>query len=292
MYIKTIKRAGTTYYYLEHSIREGNRFYKKRKYLGKKLPSNLAKLKEQLIEDLYNEKWYKEFDKIKMCYRKTLAKTPQSVRENNLEAFMVRFTYDTQRIEGSKLSYPDTVKLLIDKKTPENAGLYDIKEAERHREVFYAILKEKNDLSLDTVVNWHRNLFSETKGDLAGKIRKYPVLINRTDFVPPKAERLDDLLEDFFSWYHRVEDEMHPVRLAALVHLKFVTIHPFGDGNGRVSRLMMNFVLNRFGYPMIDVKYTDRFGYYTALKRSNTVDSERIFVEWFFRKYLEANKIT
>ena len=71
--------------------------------------------------------------------------------------------------------------------------------------------------------------------------------------------------------------------MAALVHLRFVTIHPFGDGNGRVSRLMMNFVLNRNHYPMLNIEYKNRNSYYRALERSQTLQDDHIFASWFFR---------
>jgi Fic family protein len=78
---------------------------------------------------------------------------------------------------------------------------------------------------------------------------------------------------------------MNPVELAALAHLKFVTIHPFADGNGRVSRLMMNFILHRHGYPMFNIDHRRRNSYYRALERSQLVKDERVFTAWFFRWY-------
>ena len=86
------------------------------------------------------------------------------------------------------------------------------------------------------------------------------------------------------------KNDIHPVELAALVHLKFVTIHPFGDGNGRISRLMMNFVLNYNKYPMLDIPYEGRNSYYNALERSQTKNSDDIFIQWFIRNYIKENK--
>lgn len=83
---------------------------------------------------------------------------------------------------------------------------------------------------------------------------------------------------------------MNPVELAARAHIKFETVHPFGDGNGRIGRLVMNFILHKKDYPMLDIKYAGRRGYYTALERSNVKEDEDIFVQWFFRKYLKENK--
>jgi len=69
-----------------------------------------------------------------------------------------------------------------------------------------------------------------------------------------------------------------------------VTIHPFGDGNGRISRLIMNFILNRKKYPMLDIPYQGRNSYYNALERSQIKKVDRIFVQWLVKKYIKENK--
>ncbi|MDP1729129.1 MAG: Fic family protein, partial [archaeon] len=124
----------------------------------------------------------------------------------------------------------------------------------------------------------------------AGKIREHGVQISLSKFIPPTPVELQTLLKEFFDWYNQNKNKISPVELAALVHLKFVTIHPFSDGNGRISRLMMNFVLNKFGFPMLDIPYTKRSGYYNSLERSQVKNDEHIFVQWFFKKFIESNK--
>lgn len=98
------------------------------------------------------------------------------------------------------------------------------------------------------------------------------------------------MLRDFFKWYQKNKKNLHPVELAGLVHLKFVPIHPFGDGNGRISRLMMNFVLYKNGFPMLNISYKNRNSYYTALERSQIKKNEFIFLNWFLKRYIKENK--
>ena len=74
-----------------------------------------------------------------------------------------------------------------------------------------------------------------------------------------------------------------------MVHLKFVTIRPFGGGNGRISRLTMNHVLNRFDYPLLDIKYKDRRPYYAALERSQVRNDDLPFLQWFMRRYFKTH---
>ena len=77
--------------------------------------------------------------------------------------------------------------------------------------------------------------------------------------------------------------------LAALVHQKFVTIHPFRDGNGRISRLMMNFVLKKHGYPLINLDSGKRNPYFKALEKSQVNKKENRFVKWIMDNYLKKN---
>ena len=103
----------------------------------------------------------------------------------------------------------------------------------------------QKDISLQLLLEWHRILLKETKADIAGKIRKHQVAISGSKFMPPFPAEVYPLLREFFSRYEKNKSKLHPVELAALVHLKFVTIHPFSDGNGRISRIIMNFVLHK-----------------------------------------------
>jgi len=288
--IRRRKAGKSTYYYLEQSVRIGGTIRKKRKYLGKNLPKNINKLKEEFIEETYAEEWYPLFDKIKKGYLVELKRMPKEARAKTIEAFMVEFTYDTQRIEGSKLSFRDTDQILLEQTAPKGAQLKDIKEAEAHKAVFYEMLDYKGDISLDIVLKWHRELFQETKEAFAGKIRDFDVRVTSSRFVPPRYVYMESMLGNFFAWYDSNKEKLQPVELAALVHLKFVTIHPFGDGNGRISRLLMNFILNRNGYPMLNIHYANRRGYYTSLERSQLKDNQNIFLRWFFRKYIKDNK--
>jgi Fic family protein len=284
---KTVEE--NSYFYLEHSFRKDGKVEKKELYLGKEIPKDIEKIKKEFISEIYNETWLNQLDKIKENYSREQKKTPDSAKEKEIENFMIKFTYNTQRIEGSKLTLRDTANLLEKGETPKKL-LRDIKEAEAHKKVFYEMLKYSKDLNLQIVLQWNKTLLSETKPDIAGKIRNHGVAISGSKFIPPLAIELDILLKEFFDWYSKNKGKLHPVALSALVHLKFVTIHPFSDGNGRISRLMINFILNKNGFPMLDIPYVNRNGYYTALERSQVKKDEKIFLQWFFKRYLKEYK--
>lgn len=280
-----------TYFYLEHSFREDGKVHKKEKYLGKELPANLENAKKQFFYDVASEKWFKKLDNIKLNYIAEEKLTPPSAKQKARDTFAVKFTYNTNRIEGSTLTLKETADLLDRGITPTHKPLEDIKETEAHKRVFIECMGYKKDLTQQIVLFWHKILFEGTKPDIAGKIRIHQVAISGSKYLPPLPIELESRLRDFFSWYHKSKDKLHSVELAALVHLKFVTIHPFSDGNGRLSRLLMNFVLHCKGYPLLDIPYINRSGYYTALERSQIKIDERIFVLWFFNRYIKENKI-
>ncbi|MGI0023919.1 MAG: Fic family protein [Nitrososphaera sp.] len=283
------KRIGKhAYYYLEHSTRAHGRVQKREIYLGRKLPQNIGKIKGQLVAEIFREKWHPLLKRIRDNYVKENRSAPPSSKEKEIENFAIRFTYDSQKIEGSTLTLRETANLFERGIAPRDRPLGDVREAEAHKKLFYDMLGYKKSLSLNVTLEWQRKLFYESKPDIAGKIRKSRIGISGSKFVPPLPVEVYPLLRDFFRWYNRSKDRLHPVELAALVHLKFVTIHPFADGNGRVSRLMMNFVLNRKGYPMLNIPYEGRNSYYRALERAQVSKRNDAFVLWLVKKYVKS----
>ena len=274
------RRGGRTYYYMRYGR-------KNEVYLGKTLP----KKAKEMLEDAYRKEWYGKLEEIREGYAKEMRSKPRSLIEKEMEQFCIIFTYNTQRIEGSTLTLRDTAMLLEEGRTPTNKPVADVREAEAHRDLFFEMLRLKSDLTLSVVCEWHKRLFVGTKPDIGGKIRKSEVQIAGSKYKPPRAEALGYLLTSFFKWYGgKQSKKLNPVERAALVHLKFVSIHPFGDGNGRISRIMMNHTLSKSEYPMLNIDYKDRRSYYNALERSQNKADDMIFVQWFMQRYLKTHK--
>lgn len=287
--VKT-KVVGTKkYYYLQHTVRAAGRVESREKYLGTRLPKDLEAVRGAFVAEIYKERWYPKLDEIKKKSSLALKKTPKSALEKQAKTFSVKFTYDTNRIEGSKLTYRETADLLERGLTPRSKPADDVKEAEAHEKLFYEALAYGKDLSLQVTLYWHKKLLESTKPDVAGKIRRHQVAISGSRFMPPSPAEVPALLREFYRWYDGNKAKTHPVELAALAHLKLVTIHPFADGNGRMSRLVMNFVLNKHSYPLLNIPYENRQGYYNALERSQTKKNDAIFVQWLFKRYLREH---
>jgi Fic family protein len=276
------------YYYIEHTIRKGDRFENKRIYLGKKLPKNIDKIKEKFDYEIFHEIYAEKLKEIKNNFQKEFSKYPESAKEKYIESFMIKFTYNTNRIEGSTLTLKETADLLQDKISPNNKSMKEIKEAESHKKVFYEMLRYGGELNIGKILYWHKLLFNEADPEIAGKIRKHTVSIARSKVELALPAEIDSLLHEFFSWYRKKKDKVNPVILAAMAHLKFVTIHPFSDGNGRISRLIMNFILNKHGYPMINIEYVNRKAYYNALEKSQLEKKGFVFVMHIIKKYFKS----
>ena len=288
--VKKKNMNGNTYYYLEHSFRKNGKVDKKEKYLGTALPKNIDQVKEEFLREFYQETWFNRFDTIKEQFIKEKRNIPPSLEKKGTQQFATSFTYNTNRIEGSTITLRETADLLERGISPSRRPLEDIKETEAHKVVFYDMLNYNKEISLSTVLYWHKQLFQFTKPDVAGKIRQHQVGISGSKFLPPYPIELDLLLRDFFDWYNQNKKKLHPVHLAGLVHLKFVTVHPFADGNGRISRLLMNYVLHKNEYPMLIIPYSQRRSYYTTLERSQLKKDENFFILWFFKRYLKEYK--
>lgn len=288
--IRKRKLGRKEYYYLEHTIKTGGKVEKKEKYLGKKIPQDIESVKQQFFHEIFKEKWFKNLETIKKNFSKEYQSMPKQAKEKNTENFMIRFTYDTNRIEGGTLTLKETADLLEEGITPKGKPINDVREIEAHKKVFNEMLKYEKDLNLSTVLYWHKLLLENSKPEIAGKIRRHQVSVARSKAEFPFYAELNTLLREFFKWYDKTKKKLHPVELTALTHLRFVSIHPFTDGNGRISRLIMNFILHKNGYPMLDIPYTNRNKYYNAIERSQLTGKEHIFIQYLVKRYLEAYK--
>ena len=218
----------------------------------------------------------------------------QPLKENDQrrldQKFMLEFNYNSNHIEGNTLTYGQTELLLmfgrvadnanmkdLEEMKASNAGLNMVKEAAMDKnqpltEYFIRILHQTL-LREDYVV--YRQLPDGTNTSYvihAGQYKTRPNSVKTIEgktFEYASPEETPALMHDLIEWYNEAERKMDisPIELASLFHYRYIRIHPFEDGNGRVSRLMVNYILHRHGYPMIVVKSDDKTNYLTALNR-------------------------
>ena len=280
MRIITRKKGNKRYFYLQHSLRKAKKVITKEKYLGTKVPANIDDListfKEEVQEDIN-----KKLEKIKKHFQIEWKRIPKSAKEKELEEISIAFTYNTNAIEGSTITLEEAREIIHDKISP-NKPLRDVRETEAHSKVFLQMLKEDKEITKELLLTWHKDIFGETKLDIAGKFRDYLVRVG--PHLAPDWQDVENLMNVFFEFVNNSK-KMNPVEVAGRAHYKFEKIHPFGDGNGRIGRLLMNFILWHKGYPMLIIEYKKRKSYYKALQKD-----EEHFVSYFIRRYLAVHK--
>ncbi|TAL47039.1 Fic family protein, partial [archaeon] len=159
--------------------------------------------------------------------------------------------------------------------------LKDIRETESHAKVFLEMLKTRERISESLLLGWHKGIFGATKPDIAGRFRNYLVRVGV--YIAPDWRDVKKLMEELVKFSN--ESKLNPVELSARVHYMFEKIHPFGDGNGRIGRLLMNYILWKAGYPMLIIEYKNRKSYYKALQKG-----EEGFTKYFIRRYVSIHK--
>ncbi|MBL7147364.1 MAG: Fic family protein [Nanoarchaeota archaeon] len=279
-YIDIIKSGKKKFYYLGKTIRTGPDKYKKiRIKLGNEKPSKgliNKKLKELNLEQykLYNEDYIDvsklEFiDDFKEVYKNHIKEIPKTVLEKEETDFVIRFTYNSNAIEGNRLTLRDTYMIIKEKQIPSGAPPKDYNEALNGREALEFLKNYKGKLTIDFIEKLNGILVKNTGVIYGGRLRFFPVTISGANFIPPAEKDVPMLLKKMVKFYYENKKKYHPFVLACLIHAMFVEIHPFEDGNGRTGRAIMNWVLIKADYPKIFIPVEFRGKYYQALDFHN-----------------------
>ncbi|MBI2047488.1 Fic family protein [Candidatus Pacearchaeota archaeon] len=273
------KKGNEEYFYLQHSFRKGKKVVTKEAYLGKEIPENIEEIKEKLRHESKKE-LYEKLERIKESFQEEWGKIPESVKEKEKEEIAIAFTYNSNAIEGSTITLEEAREIIHDK-IAVNKPIKDIKETEAHSKLFLKILDKKEKLSKTLLLRWHKEIFEQTKEDIAGRFRDYLVRVG--EYTAPDWQDVEGLMNQFIRFTNK--EKLNPAELAARAHYKFEKIHPFGDGNGRIGRLIMNYILWHNKCPMLIIEYKKRRSYYKALQK----DEEK-FVDYFLRRYISVHK--
>ncbi len=200
--------------------------------------------------------------------------------QNLREDLILKWTYNSNAIEGNTLTLNET-KVALEGITIGGKHLREHFEAINHKEaiLFVESLVKKNEvLSEYSIKSLHALILKNINDSNAGCYRTINVLIAGATHRPPRHFEVASKMEDFITWYRTKAQTLHPIERACRVHVDFVGIHPFIDGNGRTSRLLMNFELMKNGFPPVVLKVENRLAYYEALDKAHTLKDYKPFI--------------
>lgn len=222
-----------------------------------------------------------QLDDLKKCLD-SFRPLDEAQLKNLLEAWDIKYTYESNRIEGNSLTLRETQLVIAKRMTLKNKTIEEHLEARNHQEAIYYIrdFAEKGTVLSEYFINSIHNIVLGGIDPLnAGKYREVIVEITGADHVPPQPYMVKKHMEDIFIWYNENKDTLHPVLLAANMHEKIVTVHPWVDGNGRTCRLIMNLILMQHGFPIARILGDDeaREQYYMGLDTAQTENNSEPF---------------
>ena len=189
----------------------------------------------------------------------------ENVRIARLEQWELRYIYNTNSIEGNTMSEKEVTDYLKTGKSPENISRREVYETNNMRHALaYIKLKQHEDMSEDFIKEIHF-MIQKDIDPAPGVYKKfYNYVKPNSSTTPPQhvKERMRALIE----WYKVNKRVLHPFVLVSVFHMQFEMIHPFGDGNGRVGRLLINHILRQNNYLPITIFEKSKQNYYRAIE--------------------------
>lgn len=222
---------------------------------------------------------YKRIDRLRERYI-AAAHKKESLLNLISEAEVAEQVYNSNAIENSTLSLDETEKILLQIDLDRFISEREMFEAKNlARVVTYINSKAKQEeLNLDMVLFLHKMLMANIRDDISGRFRQNNEWVRVANHIACDPKHILDKLEAMFIQYHQVPYESI-IKRVAVFHLNFENIHPFVDGNGRIGRVLNNYLLIRDGYVPINIRFIDRAIYYTAFQEFDDKNKSSIMEE-------------
>jgi Fic family protein len=215
---------------------------------------------------------------------------PQYTLKSLREKLFLEWTYNTNAIEGNTLTLSET-KVVLEGITVGGKTLREHLEIINHRDaIAYVeeIVQKKEPFNEWQIKNLHRLVLKGIDDENAGVYRNQQVFISGAKHTPPTHYLIQEKMEQMMNWYNHEGIDLHPVERGAMLHAIFVGIHPFIDGNGRTSRLLLNLELMKDGFPPVVIKVENKLAYYEALDKAHMTEDYRNFITLVEREVLDS----
>jgi Fic family protein len=185
--------------------------------------------------------------------------------------------YNSNAIENSTLTLGDTEKVLLQIDLDKYISERELFEAKNLARVVDYINKKatQSELTLEIILLLHKMLLANINDDFAGRWRQKDEWVRVGNHIAVAPEKIIDKLHKILADYFATNNE-HIIKRIALLHLQFEQIHPFIDGNGRIGRVLNNYLLIRDGFVPINIKFIDKADYYTAFSEFNETGKTKV----------------
>lgn len=302
------KRGRKEYIYLNESIRIGDRVKTFSNYIGpvgtipddqlkrdiefnkKEMEKDIKRFKEIFapLENVSTDEERKVLEKIRREYQERQTPLTKIQKLKLGQRFGIKFTYDSNAIEGSTVSEEEAYMILKDKITPKEKPLIEIRETENHMRAFdYLLMEEDSKITKALMLKIHKIMSQGLLGIEEGVFRKGPVSVAGSKTGRTKPENISSEIDGLLRWYGKARKKYHPIEAIAAFHTKFEKIHPFRDYNGRTGRLLLNYMLKYEGFPPINIPIKKRSEYYDALESAHLENNFRKIVKLFYGVFVE-----
>lgn len=236
----------------------------------------------------------KLIEKVNRCHKSISAVRPFEghMLEQLKDYYRIGLTWSSNAIEGNTLTISETKVVLEDGLTVAGRPLRDFYETVGHGKAYnfmFTLIGEKR-ISVSDIKTMHRLFYKDIDEDNAGVWRKDPVVVSGTDYVFPHPNELEERMAELDAWIANERGKYHPVTFAGLLHLKFVSIHPFIDGNGRASRLIMNLALIQDDYQLAIIPPVLRMEYNNAISQYQHKGKSELFCDFIAERVYETQK--
>lgn len=210
---------------------------------------------------------YQDIFQKKEIYQANKARIPEITLKSYEQAFEIEYTHNSTAIEGNTLTLMETKLVLEDGISVGGKNLREIYESVNHQKAYRYVkecIAKKQPLDEKIIKDIHALLMQNIL--IGGVYRSVDVYISGAQHTPPSPNEMYRQVKNFYAdltWKGR---DLNPIEMAAWTHAEFVKIHPFPDGNGRTSRLIMNYQLMANGFPPISIAKENRLAYFIALE--------------------------
>lgn len=298
VFIKERTVKGKKYYALVETIKkDGKSTHKTIASLGSRKPlkveleilkANLKNNDKLTVEaPLLTSEQRKRADELNKEMKQQLTAYSKIELANFIKKFDVDFCYNTNSIEGSTITKEETGFIAEHKQAIEGRSLKELHETENMLEVLRFARKYKGKINEKLIKKLHIIIQKNVEVETLGQYKRVPNYIVGVDYWPTHPALVNERMRGLVNWYAFNKTKFHPLELASIFHLKFVMIHPFTDGNGRVARLLFNLILQLHKYNPVIFSVDNKRTYYSTIKNAEQ-GTYKPFLDYIIKQFIRT----